>query len=410
MMKNKDVVICGLDLGSSRIKAVLGRHIKEKDAFEILAAESIYPTGIKSGVVSDMDVCAEAVGKILEKIESKTKTRFEHLFLTVSGSMINFDSAKGVCLLEKEKRISKTETEQAARSSVEFHLPLDRKLIQVIVKEYVIDGQGGILNPVGMLGRKIEARTVIFHSPLSIISNMIIAVEETGYTVTDIIASPQAQAECLLTVQEKESESVILEVGDQTTNFSCFKNNFLREAKSFDIGAGEIAKDLSGFYQIPYEYARQLSQRHFDLTQKKEEDSTEGILLKKENEEYQSISKRDFYLKGSEGANRLFAVIEKYLKEQGSGSNVVLCGGAVLIDGFSEKLEEYAGKVKIGRVVSEKIKFAEPAFNNPLFLNAVCGCVYGFKLSNEKLLARLKDHNFFGRLYLRIKDLLEDYF
>lgn len=409
-MKNTEMVICALDLGSSSIKAALGRGVAEKDAFEILAVETISPTGIKAGVVSDMSICTQAVAKVLERIELKTKMRFSHLFLTVTASLVKADFAKGVCLLDKEKRFSQEDAKKAVRSSVEFHLPLDRKLIRAAIKEYVVDGQGGILNPVGMFGRKIEAHTIIFHSPLAVISNMLAAVEEAGYTVNDLIVSSEALAEYIFTPQEKEAENIILEIGDETMNFSHLKDKFLRGIKSFDIGAGEIAKDLSGFFQIPYEYARELSLRHFDLTSAKEEGSGEGILLKKENEQYESVSKRDFYLKGTTGAARLFAAIEKYLKEENRGVSVVVCGGAVLIDGFSEKLEEYIGKVKIGRVVSEKLKFSELALNNPLFLNAVCGCAYGFKLWNEKRISRLKDRNFFARLYLRLKELLEEYF
>lgn len=409
-MRNKEVVICGLDLGSSQIKAALGRHIKENDSFEILAVETISPTGIKGAVVSDMSVCSEAVYRVLEKIELKTKMRFEGLFLTIPNCLVNFDVAKGVCLFEKEKRIVQADIEHAVHSSVEFHLPLDRKVIQVIVKEYIIDGQGGILDPIGMFGRKIEVRTIIFHSPLHVISNMLTTVEEAGYSVNELVVSSQALSEYILTHQERETENIILEVGDQTTSFSYFKDKFLCEVKSFDVGVGEIAKELSVFYNIPYDYARRLTQRHFDLMNTKEESFDEGILLKKENEEYKSISKKDFYLKGATAADRLFAAIGKYLKERGEGSNLVLCGGAVLIDGFSEKLEEHAGKVKIGRIVSDKVKFVEPSLNNPLFLNAVCGCVYGFKLLREKHLASIKERNFFSRLCLKIKDSLEDYF
>lgn len=408
-MRNKEAVICGLDLGSSQIKAAVGRHIKENNSFEILAVETISPTGIKGGVVSDMSICTQAVAKVLERIELKTKTHFGHLFLTVPASLVKADFAKGVYLLDKEKRLNQEDVQKAVRSSVEFHLPLDRKFIQTAVKEYVVDGQGGILDPIGMFGRKIEVRTIIFHSPFPVISNMLTIVEEAGYTVNDLVVSPQALAEYILTPQEKETESIILEIGDETTNFGHFKDKFLRGIKSFDIGAGEIAKDLSGFFRIPYEYARELTHQHFDLTNIEEENS-EDILLKKENEQYESVSKKDFYVKGAAGANRLFAAIEKYLKEENRSIPVVVCGGAVLIDGFSEKLEEHTGKIKIGRIISDKVKFVEPSLNNPLFLNAVCGCVYGFELWSEKHFASIKERNFFSRLCLKIRDSLEDYF
>jgi cell division protein FtsA len=409
MNKNKEIVSCALDIGSSQIKAAVGRYNKNESIFEILATESASPSGAKGGVVADITTCSQAIAKVLEGVESKTGLTFHRLFLAISNSQINLEFAKGACLLEKEKRITNREVERAINSSIELYLPLKRKLIQVIAKEYIVDGQRGILNPIGMFGRKLEVQTILLHSPSQVISNLIMAIEEAGYTVNELIALPQAQAEFLLNSHEKETQAILLDIGEQTVNFSYFKDKFISEVRNFAVGVGEITKEISSIFNIPYNQARALLESHLSLSSRVER-SNEKILLKRENGEFESILKRDFCLKGGEASKEIFAIIEKCLKKHAKVVNVILLGGATLIDGFLEKLEEHNFNLRMGSLSSERIKFSRTSFDDPLFLNSICACAYGFKLLNERRLTRLKDRPILSRLFLQIKDLIEEYF
>ncbi len=409
MNKNKDMISCALDIGSSRIKAALGRYCKQKNLFEILAVKSISPSGVSGGIVSDMATCTQAVAGVLEEIELKAKAKFDYLFLTVPSSQINLECARGACLLKREGHITSKEIEHAIQSSIEFYLPLDRKLVQIIVAEFIIDGQKGILNPIGMLGKKLEVQTILLHSPVQVVSNLVTAVEEAGYSIDDLIVCPQAQAEFFLTAREKEDGAILLDVGDQTINFSYFKDKFIFEIKSFDTGIAEINKGISSFFKIPYEYARKLNERYFSLTSNIDK-SNEPILLEKKNGEYESILRKDFCARGTEISGKLFAIIEKYLKRHSTADSVMLSGGAALMDGFLEKLEDYNLNLKPGMPLSGKIKVRDPSLNSSLFSNSICACVYGLKLLREKRLNRLKDRHFLSRFFLRIRDLLEEYF
>lgn len=409
MNKNKDMISCALDIGSSRIKAGMVRYCKQKNSFEILAVKSISPSGVRSGIVSDMTTCTQAIAVVLEKIELKARAKFDYLFLTVANSQINLERARGVCLLKREGRITHKEVERAIQSSVEFYLPLDRKLVQIIIAEFIVDGQNGILNPIGIFGKKLEVQTILLHSPVQVISNLVTAVEEAGYTIDDLIVCPQAQAEFFLTAQEKEDGVILLDIGDQTINFSYFKDKFISEIRNFDAGIAEINKGISSLFKIPYEYARELNERYFSLASNTDK-SNEPILLEKKNGEYESVLKRDFCARGIEASGKLFTIIEKYLKRHSAGDSVVLSGGAALMDGFLEKLEDYNLNLKPGTPLSGKIKARDPSFNSPLFSNSICACAYGLKLLMEKRLNRLKDRHFLGSFFLQIRDLLEEYF
>ncbi|MFH1856255.1 MAG: hypothetical protein ABH836_03360 [Candidatus Omnitrophota bacterium] len=409
MKKSKDIITCALDIGSDSIKAALGRYDGAKNYFTITTIEFISPTGAVAGAVSDMSVCSRSISKIISKIESKAKAKIDYLFLVISNSQIEASPAKGVCLLEKERRVTRKEAERAVRSSVEFYLPLNRKDIEVIVKEYIVDGQRGILDPVGMFGKKIEARTVILHAPVGIITNMMIAVEEAGYTAADVIASASAQAEYLLTLEEKETGSLIIDGGDKSTNFVYVKSKFINEVVGSPTGLSEVAAGISAGFGIPYEYARQMSEGYFNLTHTESNPGTNMLLRKGENS-FENVLQKDFCLKGKESLGELFAAVEKHAGKQGKAFSSVLCGGAALIEGLPEKLEEYSPNLKVGRISPDKIKLCDPSFNNPLFLNSITGCAYGFKILNQKRLEYLTRRRFLGRLFLKIKDLVEEYF
>lgn len=409
MMTEKDLVVCALDIGSSRVKAVLAKFDEKENRLKILSADSVFPSAAKRGVVSDMSLCTQAVAGAVESVELKGKEKVDYLFLTIPNSQIDFGTAKGVCLLEKEKPITQKEVEQAIKSSAEFYLPLERKTIRIIVKEYIIDGQEGILNPVGMLGKKLEVKTVILYSKAQVVSNLITAVEEAGFTVNELIASPLAQAQLLLTQEERETGAILFDIGEQTINFSYFKDNSIADIKSLKAGIGESIKNISYSLRIPYEYASELSQRYFTLLPFGS-DSNEKILVKRENGDYESVLRKDFCLYGIEALREVFGFIEDCLKRYPKALSVVLCGGGVLVDGFSEKLENYDMDIRIGSPIYGNMDFSMVSFKNPLFLNCICACVYGCNLLREKRLARFKGRNFLSRSCFKIKSLIEEYF
>jgi len=408
-MNRNYVTGCALDVGSRQIKASLGRYNRHKKLFEVLAVKRVLHTGIRSGVVVDMAACTQAIAEALKEIEIEAGVKFDCLFLTIAGSQVSIERAKGVCRLKKEKRITSREIEHAIQSSVEFYMPLDRKLIQLVVTEFIVDGQRGVRNPVGMFGKKLEAQTILLHSPLRIISNLVAAVEEAGYTTNELVFCSQAQAEFLLTAREKEDGAGLLDVGERAVNFSYFKGKFISEIRHFDAGIGDINKSVSSFFKIPYEYACRLNERYFSLAFDSNKGS-EAILLDRENEKYESILKKDFCEKGAEASAELFAVIGKCLRRRGAEDNVVLLGGGSLVDGFLEKLEDCNSNLRLARPVSEEIKFLDPSFDNPLFLNSICACAYGLKLLNLKRQRYLDGRRLLGRFFLQIKDLLEEYF
>lgn len=408
-MKNRDKLSCALDIGSSRIKAALGRYGTKDNLFEILAVESVPSAGVKNDIVCDMAACTQAVSAVLENIEVKAKQKSDHLFLAVSNSILNLDFARGVCLLEKERRITVKDIQRAINSSVEFCLPLDRKLVEVVVGEYVIDGQKGILNPLGMFGRKIEAHTILLHSSLRILSNLIGAVEEAGYTVNELVACCRAQAEFILSPREKETGVVFFEIGDQKSSLAFYKNKSISEIKSFDAGVNDITRGISSFFKLSHEYARTLNERHFSLADS-ETSADEKFLLNRGCEEYENVFKKDFCFKGLESSQKLFAVIADVLNSDYKNVSVVFGGGIVLVDGFVEKMQQYNINSRIAKLISDNMRFYDVSSGSPLFLNSICACAYGFELLKRKQFRHLRDTRFLGRFFLQVKDLIEEYF
>jgi len=409
MSKDREAVACALDVGSSQIRAALGSFNKRDKIFEILSLETISPSRIKKGIVADMATCSQAIARVLKSVQAKAELNFDYLFLSLPSFQVAVEFAKGAYLAEKEKRIEKKDINHAVRSSVEFYLPLDRKLIETIVTEFSVDDQESILNPLGMFGKRVGVKTILLHSQVQLISNLITAVEESGYTIKEFIVPQLALADFTLSPHEKDTGTVLLDIGEMTTNISFFRNKFISEIKNFDKGIGGVARRTSSFFNIPYDYARQLSERYFSLSLG-EEFSHQELLLERENEENKSILRKDFCLEGSQALKALFDDLERGLNKYPKNTNLVFLGGAALIEGFYEKLESLNFNVRIASPLPEKIKLSQTSFNNPIFLNCICACAYGFKMLNERRLNRLKNRLFLSRLIWQIKDLLEEYF
>lgn len=244
-----DEIITGVDIGSSKIRVVVGQPIPAEDGknqLHIIGAVEVSSSGIHRGSISSMEDAVSAVSKALERAERMTGIALNSAWISIAGQNVLVQESKGVIGVSRpEAEIREEDVERVIEAARTVATPSNYEILHVIPKSFTVDGQHGIKDPVGMHGIRLEVDAMIIQTLSSHIKNLTKSVYRTGLDIDDLVFSPLATAEAVLTPRQKELGVCVCDIGASSTTIAIFEEGDLLHTAVLPIGGDHITSDIA---------------------------------------------------------------------------------------------------------------------------------------------------------------------
>ena len=218
-MQGQENIIVGLDVGTTKICAVVG-EVTENE-INIVGIGTHPSIGLRKGVVVDIESTVESIQKAVEEAELMAGCEISSVFAGIAGGHITGFNSRGIVAI-KGKEVTQNDVDRVIDAARAVAIPMDREVIHVIPQEYIVDDQGGIKNPVGMSGVRLEAKIHIVTGAVTSAHNIVKCANRSGLDVCDIVLEPLASGEAVLTDEEKDLGAALLDLGGGTSDLAIF--------------------------------------------------------------------------------------------------------------------------------------------------------------------------------------------
>jgi len=254
----RDNIIVGLEIGTSKICVVVGES-KPDGSVKILGVGQAPSRGVRKGEIVDFDTAGKCVREAIADAEEKSDVMIESVYVGITGSHISSFNNRGVVQLpEDQDEIGEEDCENVRTNAKEVSIPSQNFFLHTILQHYYVDGQDGVLNPVGMMGGKLEADFHVIHGIGNRVKNAIRCIRELPLEVEDVVFNPLAAAQVVLTANQKNQGALMIDIGGGTTDFILYVDGAVKQSGVLAVGGDHITNDISMGLRIPMAKAEKL--------------------------------------------------------------------------------------------------------------------------------------------------------
>ncbi|MBA2870719.1 cell division protein FtsA [Anoxybacillus calidus] len=241
---NSNEIFVSLDIGTSSVKVIIGEMMNE--SLNIIGVGNVKSEGLKKGSIVDIDETVQSIKRAIEQAERMVGLDIRRVVVGVSGNHIQLQNCHGIVAVSSENReISDEDVARVIEAAQVISIPPEREIIDVIPKQFIVDGLDGINDPRGMLGVRLEMEGTIITASKTILHNLLRCVERAGLEITDICLQPLAAGSLALSKDEKNLGVALVDIGGGSTTIAVFEQGFLQATTVLPIGGDHITKDLS---------------------------------------------------------------------------------------------------------------------------------------------------------------------
>lgn len=262
----KQPLIIGLDLGSSRIRIAMGQLTESADqalTLSIVGAVEVVSQGVSKGVVTALEDAVTSISSALEQAERQTGTPVEEAVVGINGLHMGVMDAKGVVGVSRpDREIRVDDVERAMEDAKSVANPANVEILHVMPHGFIVDGQTGIKDPVGMHGIRIEAHAHLVTGLVGNVRNMTKCVFRTGLDIASLVFGPLASAQVVSSYRERELGVCIVNIGASTTSVVVFEDGELLHAKVLPLGGDHVTSDIAIGLRTSLDVAEQIKLLH----------------------------------------------------------------------------------------------------------------------------------------------------
>src|SRR6478752_9345975 len=250
-MPDSSSIIVGLEVGTSKVCAVVG-EINQTGALNIIGLGQCRSRGIRKGEIADASATAEDVRNAIVEAEQMADVEIRSVYLGVTGGHLRGFNNRGVHpVVSADREISEDDVHDVVKNAKTINLPAQNHVIHAIRQHFLVDGQDGITNPVGMLGSRVEVDVHVVHGNLNRLQNAIRTVKGLQLEVDDIVFSGLAASLALLTTEQKELGSLVIDIGGGTTEYVVYADGIIKHTGVLAVGGDHISIDLAYGLKVP---------------------------------------------------------------------------------------------------------------------------------------------------------------
>lgn len=419
---SKTRIVAAIEMGSTKIATLISQVAIDPTSFEtsinVVGAATTESRGIKKGQIVDIEEATEATIASIEAAERMAGYNLDSAYVSIGGAHLHSQNSHGVVAVsDPSGEINQNDVDRAIEAASAISIPASREIIHVLPREFIVDGESGVRDPVGMSGVRLEVDTHIISAGVGPIKNAKKAIQEAGIKIEDLVFSGLAAAEAVVSPTEKELGCVLVDIGGGTTSIVVYVDGALTYSGVIPVGAKNVTNDLAIGLRVSLETAEKIK---LALSKKPKKDKTEEDEMDLESlgvTEVRKISKKTL-LEGiiRPRLNEIFTMVRIELEKE--SLTVRIPSGAIITGGGAET----AGVVDSAkRMLSLPVRIGIPRgvggliddIMNPSFATCVGLLHYGAKetpgdnlTSFGKKIKLPKMAGIFGKVIESIKDLL----
>ncbi len=399
----------GLDIGTTKICTVVGELM---DGQIHVIGLGTYPSkGLRKGVVINIDSTVQSIKKAVEEAELMADCHIASVYAGIAGGHIKGINSHGVIAI-KNKEITPSDVKRVIDAASAVAIPMDREVIHILPQEFIVDDQDGIKDPVGMSGVRLEGRVHIVTGAITSAQNIIKCANRAGLDVDDIVLEQLGSSEAVLTPEEKELGSAIIDIGGGTTDLVIFVNGSIKHTSVFSLAGSHITNDISVGLRTPAEEAEKIKIRYgCALT---------AMVRKDETIEVPSVGGRKPRVLSRQTlteiieprVEEILSLVHDEVVRMGYANlipaGVILTGGSAILEGIPE-LAEQIFNLPVRRGTPVGIGGLVDLVNSPMYATGVGLVLYG---SRNKAQSRFKvgEGNVFRKVTHRMREWIGEFF
>lgn len=374
----KPELIVGLDIGTTKICAVVGQ-ISDSGDMEVLGTGASPSTGLRKGVVVNIEQTVNSIKKALEEAEMMAGCEIRSVYAGIAGSHIKGFNSHGVVAVNGGM-VTPRVVERALDAAKAVAIPLDREVIHILPQEYIVDDQRGIVDPIGMSGVRLEVKVHIVTGAVTSAQNIVRSCQKSGLDVTDIVLESLASSSSVLTDEEREIGVAIVDLGGGTSDIAVFANNAIKHTSVLPLGGQNLTSDIAHVLHTSLQAAEKIKISHgCAMTAMVRPD--EYIEVPSVGDREPRCLQRQVLAEICEPRmEEILSLVDMELERSGFkktiGAGIVLTGGTALLPGCQDLGEMIFGMpTRIG--YPRNISGLKDMVNSPKFATAVGLLFYG---------------------------------
>ena len=396
----KEQIFVGLDVGSTTIRVVVGKQESELGTPSIIGVGEAASSGIRRGVIVDIDEAVSSISEALEKAERMTGLSIDHAVVSVGGAQITSQESHGVIAVARaDGEITENDVVRVVDASQAISIPANREILHVIPKNFTVDGQTGIKDPVGMSGIRLEVDTQIIQASVPFIKNLTKCILQAGLEIDDLVLAPLAAAQAVLTKKQKELGVALIDLGGGTSGLVVFEEGDLITSTILPVGSMHITNDLAIGLRTSVDTAEKVKLQYGQAEVREVKKDIDIDLAKIDRQEEGKVSTKHIAEIIEARSEEIFDLINKELKKIGKDGQLpagaILTGGGAKLPGIVELAKKHL-RLPVSIGMPSSVTTVIDRVDDPSYATAV-GLV---SWANEFLLGKSRTVNKFARKVL----------
>lgn len=399
----REEIHVGLEIGTTKVCAVVAECRDDGD-IRLLGVGEAPARGVRKGEIVDFENASKCVHEAISDAEEKSDVEIENVWLAITGAHIqSFNNRATVLIPEESNEITDEEVEDAELKAKEITLPKENHIIHSILQHYFVDGQEGVLNPVGMLGRRLDADFHIVHGVMTRVQNTIRCVREFDIEVQDIVMNSLASAQVVLDESQKAAGAFVIDIGGGVTDYIVYVDGAVRHSGILAVGGDHITNDIAIGLRIPITRAERLKIDEGSAVLGKSMPGEKIVLKNDTGFSGKEVEREMLNLIIHSRLEETFQLLRKSVfsevPEHQLGAGVMLTGGCSHIKGIRE-LAENIFEMPVHLTHAQAVSGPTSAFENPQYSTAI-----GLAKYAQAVRAETPGESFFGGISKRLKKL-----
>jgi len=376
--KTERNLIVGLDIGTSKVAAVVG-EITSDGGIEVIGIGEAPSRGLKKGVVVNLESTVQSIQRAINEAELMAGCQIKSVFAGIAGSHIKSMNSHGVVAI-KDKEVTQYDIDRVIDSARAMAIPADQKILHILPQEFIIDLQDGIKEPIGMSGIRLEAKVHMVTGSVSASQNIIKCIRRCGLEVEDFVLEQLASCNSVLTEDEKELGVCLIDMGGGTTDIAIFVEGAIKHTAVIPIAGDQVTNDIAVALRTPTINAEDIKKKYAcALTQLA---NVEGMIDVPSigDRAPRKISAQNLAEIIEPRYEELMLLVQSELRRSGNeeliAAGIVLTGGSSKVKGLIELAEEiFHMPVRMGG--PENVTGLTEVIRNPMYSTGVGLLIYG---------------------------------
>lgn len=409
MSNNKHDLIVGLDIGTTKICAIVGHQ--NEDGLDIVGIGTSPSRGLRKGVVINIESTVEAIRKALTEAELMADCKIDSVYAGIAGGHIRGFNSQGVIAV-KTREVTRDDIRRVLDAAKAIAIPMDREVIHTLPQEYIIDDQDGILDPLGMCGVRLEAKVHIVTAATASAQNIVRSCYKADVEVSDIVLEQLASSEAVLSADEKDLGVALVDIGGGTTDLAIFVDGAIKHTSVLSLGGNHLTNDIAVGLRTPMAEAEVIKQKYGC--------AMTSMVGKDETIEVPSVGGREPRVLSRHllaeilepRVEEIFTLAQREIIKSGFedllASGIVLTGGSCILPGMPEMAEQIFN-LPVRRGLPQGIGGLTDVVNSPIYATGVGLVKYGARCGGAPKF-KMGSDNLFDRVLRRMKEWFVEFF